>query len=158
MKILKIVLIILTVLVSLFLFGVGTVLFLDVNAIDRSVFSLFLLGCTGIFSVYFHIKTASYYPLSVFEKEIKEISKKYWALHIAFGIISIILGIGLLVPELIESNNKTTVLTIVALLTFIVYGVLSLVEVYKLNKFVEIYKERQDRQEEIDEITGVDSK
>ena len=155
MKILKIGLLIFTVIITLLLFLLSYLLYADSRSFQGAVSALFFLGCTSAFSIYFHVKTIAYYPLFIFDKTIKEISKKYWALHISFGLINFLLGLGLLLPSILARNLEINVRSLIVAICFIIYGLVTLWEIYKLNKFVTIYKERQEQQEEIDNIKGI---
>lgn len=129
---------------------VGTVTyFIGVNT-GESYTAIFFLGCTGAFSVYFHIKTKELYPFSDFDSPLEELSKKYWALHISFGLILFIVGIGSIVIS-IKSSYYYPSIPIISVI-FLILGLWTLLDVYLLNKFIVSYKERLEIQEEIDDI------
>jgi len=111
--------------------------------------AIFFLGCTGAFSVYFHIKTTALYPFADFEEPLEELSKKYWALHISFGLILFILG-SFMTILWFKRDADYSILGI-SIFLFII-GVWTLLDVYFLNKFIISYKERLERQEEINDI------
>ncbi|WP_046746229.1 hypothetical protein [Kordia zhangzhouensis] len=154
MRAVKIGLLIFTILITILLFLMSLIIFLEEKNFGKSVSTFFFLGCASAFSIYFHLKTLSYYPLFIFGKTIEEISKKYWALHIAFGLINLLLGIGLLF--LIPLSNTIMIGTILKLLSIslCVFGLTTLWEVYQLNQFVSIYKRRKAQQKSIEEIQG----
>jgi uncharacterized membrane protein len=112
------------------------------------------LACTSAFSIYFHLKTLRYYPLFIFGKTIEELSKKYWALHVAFGLIILLLGIGILFIRYIVDDMKPNALGILLGIVLVFFGLVTLLETYKLNRFVTIYKQRREQQEEIEDIKG----
>ena len=114
--------------------------------------AIFFLGCTGAFSVYFHIKTKELYPFSEFEESLEELSKKYWALHISFGLVLFILGARAISIDL--GTNMGTSFSFGSIFPLVI-GLWTLIDVYLLNKFIVSYKERRERQEEIDDIKGV---
>lgn len=122
---------------------------------DSSSFStaIFFLGCTGAFSVYFHIKTKELYPFHEFNQPLEELSKKYWALHISFGLVLFILGVRSVLIEL--GTNMYSSFPYRSIFP-LVLGLWTLIDVYLLNKFIVSYKERRERQEEIDDIGVVD--
>ncbi len=119
-----------------------------------AVSALFFFACTSAFSIYFHIKTLAYYPLFIFGKTIEELSKKYWALHVAFGLISTLLGIGLFLPNIFMDNVSVNSLGIVIASCLVVFGLFTLWELYKLNRFVQVYKQRRRQQQNIENIKG----
>jgi uncharacterized membrane protein HdeD (DUF308 family) len=121
--------------------------FLDSNA-SRAIATLFFLGCAGIFSIYFHIKTKELYPFADFDEPLEEISKKYWGMHIAFGSIMFVMGIALTYLLFVSETGNYY---IIGLCVF-AFGLWSLLDVYFLNKFIVSYKKRLERQEEIDDI------
>lgn len=116
----------------------------------ESFTAIFFLGCTGAFSVYFHIKTTALYPFADFDEPLEELSKKYWALHLSFGLILFIIGIGSVLMSL-NGTYYYSSMPIISIL-FLILGVWTLLDVYFLNKFIISYKERLERQEEINDI------
>ncbi|WP_430411872.1 hypothetical protein [Kordia sp.] len=116
----------------------------------ESTTAIFFLGCTGVFSVYFHIKTKELYPFHEFNEPLEELSKKYWALHICFGLVLVILGVSTIVMAIKNSVYYTSVAVMSIL--FLILGLWTLLDTYLLNKFIVSYKERLEIQEEIDDI------
>ena len=95
------------------------------------------------------MNTKELYPFADFDGPLDELSKKYWALHISFGLILFILGITMTILWLKRSSD----LTILGISLFLLLmGLWTLLDVYFLNKFIESYKERQELQEEINDI------
>jgi hypothetical protein len=121
----------------------------------EAVSAIFFLACTSAFSIYFHLKTLKYYPLFIFGKTIEELSKKYWALHVAFGLIILCVGIGILTIGFFSEKLNPNSLGIALSILLIFFGFVTLLETYKLNRFVTIYKQRRAHQKEIDNIKGV---
>jgi hypothetical protein len=154
MKIVKIGLLIFTVLITVLLFLFSYLLYLEIKSFKQPVVALFFLACTSAFSIYFHLKTLRYYPLFIFGKTIEELSKKYWALHVAFGLIILLLGIGILFIRYIVDDMKPNALGILLGIVLVFFGLVTLLETYKLNRFVTIYKQRREQQEEIEDIKG----
>lgn len=156
MKLVKIGLLIFTIIITILLFIFSYVMYLDLRSFQGAVSALFFLACTSSFSIYFHIQTLRYYPLFIFGKTIEELSKQYWALHISFGLINLVLGLGILFPKIVNGNFDIYSLSIILSICFIIFGLVSLLETYKLNRFVTIYKRRREQREEIENIKGVD--
>ncbi len=154
MKIVKIGLLIFTVIITILLLLFSYVLYLDVQSFQGAVSALFFLACTSAFSIYFHIKTLRYYPLFIFGKTIDELSKQYWALHISFGLINILLGIGILFPRIADGTFDIYSLSVILAICFIIFGLVTLLETYKLNRFVNIYRRRREHEKEIENIKG----
>ncbi|EDP97627.1 hypothetical protein U8527_04720 [Kordia algicida OT-1] len=154
MKAVKIGLLIFTVLITILLFLLSYLLFSRSRSFESAESALFFLGCTSAFSIYFHVKTLRYYPLFIFGKTIEELSKKYWALHVAFGLINFLLGIGILLPTIYASNLEVNIYSVVVAICFIIFGLVTLWELYKLNRFVQVYKQRRQQQREIEDIKG----
>lgn len=155
MNLVKIALLIFTIIITILLAVSSFIMYADSMSFEGASSALFFLACTSAFSIFFHVKTATYYPLKRFNKVIVELSKKYWALHIAFGIISLLLGIGMIVLAIEGGKLTLNVLGLTLAFGLLIFGVLTLIETYKLNKFIVSYKKRRERQEEIDEIKGV---
>ena len=155
MKLVKIGLLIFTVVITILLFIFSYVMYLDLRSFQGAVSALFFLACTSSFSIYFHVKTLRYYPLFIFGKTIEELSKQYWALHISFGLINLVLGLGILFPKIVNGTFDIYSLSIILSICFIIFGLVSLLETYKLNRFVTNYKRRRDQHEEIENIKGI---
>ncbi|MGH1383532.1 hypothetical protein [Kordia sp.] len=155
MKLVKIGLLIFTVVITILLFIFSYVMYLDLRSFQGAVSALFFLACTSSFSIYFHVKTLRYYPLFIFGKTIEELSKQYWALHISFGLINLVLGLGILFPKIVNGTFDIYSLSIILSICFIIFGLVSLLETYKLNRFVTIYKRRREQHEEIENIKGI---
>ncbi|MCH2195124.1 hypothetical protein [Kordia sp.] len=155
MKLVKIGLLIFTIIITVLLFVFSYVMYLDLRSFQGAVSALFFLACTSSFSIYFHIKTLRYYPLFIFGKTIEELTKQYWALHISFGLINLLLGFGILIPKIINGTFVMYSFSAILSICFIVFGFVTLLETYKLNRFVTIYKRRREQHEEIENIKGV---
>ncbi len=156
MKLVKIALLVFTILITTLLFVFSFIMYTNSKSFQGASSAFFFLGCTSAFSIFFHSKTVTYYPLKQFDKNIDELSKKYWALHISFGVITLLLGIGMIIPAISANNLMPTRNGLYVGTGLFVFGVLTLLEIYKLNAFVTIYKHRRERQEEIDDIGGDD--
>ena len=149
MRIQKLFLIIVTGILTAILLVFGAITYLMPSEDNGAITAVFFLGCTGAFSVYFHMNTKELYPFADFDGPLDELSKKYWALHISFGLILFILGITMMILLLKRSSD----LTILGISLFLLLmGLWTLLDVYFLNKFIESYKERQELQEEINDI------
>jgi archaellum biogenesis protein FlaJ (TadC family) len=127
----------------------GAITYFMLTENNKSIIAVFLLGCAGVFSVYFHRKTEKLYPFADFDEPLHELSKKYWALHIAFGLILFILGVLMIVLWIQEPVD--VVILGMSIFLFII-GLWTLLDVYFLNKFIVSYKERLERRNEIDDI------
>jgi len=155
MKVVKIGLLIFTIIITLLLFIFSFIMYSDRGSFQGASSAFFFLACTSSFSIFFHIKTAAYYPLKHFDKTIVELSKKYWALHISYGAITFLLGTGMLLPSIKAGAIDLNLNGLITAIGLSVFGILTLIEIYRLNNFVIIYKRRLERQEEIDDIKGV---
>lgn len=113
--------------------------------------AIFFLGITGAFSVYFHSKTEALYPFSEFNDPLEELSKKYWALHISFGLTLLILGIFITV-NLLKRSADVTIISIAIFMN--VLGLWTLLDLFFLNKFIVSHKKRLAQREEIENIKG----
>ncbi|WP_046756124.1 hypothetical protein [Kordia jejudonensis] len=156
MKFVKIALLVFTVIITILLAIFSFIMYSDTGSFQGASSAFFFLACTSAFSIYFHLKTAAYYPLKIFDKTITELSKKYWALHISFGVIMLLLGGGMILPAIKSGNSQLTQYGVYIGLGLLIFGILTLIETYKLNVFVTIYKNRRERQEEIDDIGVTD--
>lgn len=154
MKAVKIGLLIFTICITILLFFISSVLFLQEKSVKGTVSTFFFLGCASAFSIYFHVKTLKYYPLFIFGKTIEELSKKYWALHIAFGLINFLLGISLLFATPFAKGETIRVVWHIFTISIAVFGIVTLWEVYLLNRFVYIYNRRKRQQQNIERIQG----
>ncbi|MBC8756656.1 hypothetical protein H2O64_18430 [Kordia sp. YSTF-M3] len=149
MRVLKLLLTMFTGLLSGVLLVGGAITYFMPTENNKSIVAVFLLGCAGIFSVYFHAKTEELYPFSEFDEPLHELSKKYWALHIAFGLILLILGTLMIILWL---NSVSELFILVISIFLFIIGLWTLLDVYFLNKFIVSYKERRARQEGIEDI------
>lgn len=153
MRIQKLLLTILTALLTAVLLVVGAIFYLSEEGESGSMTAIFFLGCTGAFSVYFHLKTKELYPFADFDEPLDELSKKYWALHISFGLVLLIIGAMAIINSIKSYGSHVSIpITFVLLL---ILGLWTLLDVYFLNKFIVSYKERRERQDEINDITGM---
>ncbi len=152
MKVVKIALLVFTIVITVLLIIFSFIMYADSRSFQGASSAFFFLACTSAFSIFFHIKTTEYYPLKHFDKTVVELSKKYWALHISFGVITFLLGIGMILPAIKASNLNLNINGLIAGIGFSVFGILTLIETYKLHKFIVVYRERRERQEEIDDI------
>ncbi len=145
----KLLLIIFTGALTAILLVFGAITYLMSLEESGSITAIFFLGCTGAFSVYFHMKTKELYPFADFDGPLEELSKKYWALHIAFGLILFIIGAFMTVIWF----KRDVDYSILGISIFLfIFGLWTLLDVYFLNKFIVSYKERLERQEEINDI------
>lgn len=147
----KLLLLIFTAAITAILLLFGIVSFVRDFGSDAPSTAIFFLGCTGAFSVYFHYKTKEIYPFAEFDSPLDELSKKYWALHVSFGLTLLILGIYTTVfwlkrPQEISKITIPIIITVVAIWT--------LLDTYFLNRFIVSYKKRLERQQEIENIKG----
>lgn len=149
MRVQKLLLIIITGILTAILLFFGAITYFIPSEGSESISAIFFLGCTGAFSVYFHMKTKELYPFADFDEPLEELSKKYWALHISFGLVLFILGITMTFLWFKRSSD----LFILGISIFLlILGLWSLIDTYVVNKFIVSYKERLERQEEINDI------
>lgn len=146
----KLLLTIITAFLTLVFLVAGALFYFLRTNTGNSLIAIFLLGCTGAFSVYFHVKTAKLYPFTDFDEPLEELSKKYWALHVAFGLILFIVGVWVVIHSIINSKYYLSIQILFILL--LIFGIWTLLDAYNLNKFIVSYKERRERQEGIDDI------
>jgi len=149
MRVLKLFLTAITAFLTAVLLAGGVITYLTLVRENESSLAIFFLGCTGAFSVYFHIKTKELYPFADFDASLEELSKKYWALHIAFGLILSILGAFMIFLWL---SDPVELLMLATSIFLFILGLWTLLDVYFLNKFIVSYKKRLERQEEISDI------
>lgn len=154
MKVVKIALLVFTIVITVLLVIFSFIMYADSRSFQGASSAFFFLACTSAFSIFFHIKTTTYYPLKHFDKTIVELSKKYWALHVSLGTILSVLGIAIVVLYFKRQNFYWPILLIG--ISMLVFGIVTLIETYILSQFVVIYKKRLERQEEIDDIGGDD--
>ncbi|WP_298426467.1 hypothetical protein [uncultured Kordia sp.] len=154
MKVVKIALLVFTIAITILLFVFSFIMYSSSRSFQGASSAFFFLACTSAFSIFFHMKTFVYYPLQDFEKTIVELSKKYWALHVSFGVIIFLLGMGMIIPAIKANDLALNQNGLIGGTGFLVFGMLTLIETYKLNKFVETYKERRELEEDIEEIGG----
>ncbi|QHI36753.1 hypothetical protein IMCC3317_21230 [Kordia antarctica] len=149
MRVQKLLLIIITGALTAILLFSGAITYFMSSEESGPITAIFFLGVTGAFSVYFHMKTKELYPFADFDEPLEELSKKYWALHISFGLVLLILGITMTFLWFKRSSD----LSILGISIFLLLlGLWSLIDTYILNKFIVSYKERRERQEEINDI------
>jgi uncharacterized membrane protein required for colicin V production len=147
----KLLLLIFTILITIILLLGGIVTYIRGFADGVRSPAIFFLGCTGAFSVYFHLKTKVLYPFKEFDAPLEELSKKYWALHIAFGLILLLLGLYSTVFWLQSTQELSKIIPSIIV---IIVGVWTLLDIYILHKFIVSHKERLERREEIENIKG----
>ncbi|PTX58700.1 hypothetical protein C8N46_1128 [Kordia periserrulae] len=148
----KLLLLIFTAIITMVLLFVGVITYFRVlNADGMRSPAIFFLGCTGAFSVYFHFKTREFYPFKKFNAPLEELSKKYWALHISFGLILLLLGIYSTVFWLQSTQELSKIIPSIVVMLL---GIWTLLDMYVLNKFIVSHKERLERREEIENIKG----